>query len=619
MDGTEWHDLPAQNCCINCRVIFDYVQKRRPAESTHLFEDLPEPFNNLSDPKSFLTDDNNWVPSAVVVSLFENARKILEDPEAAFKIGFESVTERKLGYITRFFISTFFTVAGIVRRIDRINAKFNTTNRKESLARGPGRLDVRLHWNPNGELSRDVCAYNRGIFAAVPTLFGLKPTAIEETSCFFDGDPFCEYHCRWEVRASAIRWILESLATRKRHLMSALDEIENDKRLLTAKYHEVNQLNVELQDKVVKLEAINEASRILVSQKETGSFLDMTMAILVRILRFDRAILMMLDGDRKRLEYLHSIGGDPEKMAELRGYVIPLTRQHNLMVQVVRSAKPILVEDIAGQELNPENAIIRRFKPHSFCVCPLVAADNQVVGVLGADRKTYKIPITQTDVDYLSIFANNIAVSLQRARLDDELKMSYLSSVRALVTALEEKDSYTKGHSERVASLAALIGREMGFADEDVEYLRIGGYLHDIGKIGVPESIIKNPKALTRSEYRLVQEHTVKGVEILEPISFLKDHIHLIKHHHEHFDGRGYPDGLSGSRIPKGAQIMAVADAYDAMTSSRPYRKGLPPGQAYKRIVKESGKQFAPDVVEAFQKVYRTQLDRSSRTAIPRN
>ena len=467
---------------------------------------------------------------------------------------------------------------------------------------------MRLHWNPNGVLSRDICDFNRGIYAAVPTLWRLKPASIVESACFFKGDPYCEFHCSWETRVRMVRGVIEALATRKKHLLAALDEIEQDKTLIASKYEEVNRLNVDLQDKITKLQAINEASRILVSRRETDEFLDMTMKILVRILRFDRAILMMVDAERRELVYLASTGGDPQITESMKQYHIPLTREHNLMVQVANSGEPILVADVEAAGLNPANFILARFHPHSFCLCPLTTTDWGVVGVLGADRTTVKEPINVTDLDYLTTFANTIAVSLQRARLDEELKESYMSSVRALVHALEEKDSDTRGHSDRVAALAANIGREMGLGPEELERLRTGGLLHDIGKIGVPESIIKNRKSLSKSEFRLIQRHTVKGVEIIEPITFLRTHLHMIRHHHERYDGKGYPDGLKGEEIPLDARIIAVADSYDAMTSDRPYRKGLTRPQAMRAIKRDAGRQFAPDVVQAFERFFERDL-----------
>ena len=118
-----------------------------------------------------------------------------------------------------------------------------------------------------------------------------------------------------------------------------------------------------------------------------------------------------------------------------------------------------------------------------------------------------------------------------------------------------------------------IAGTTLGLPDQEIEYLRFGSILHDVGKIGIPESIVRSPKPLTPAEFRIIQKHPLKGVEILQPITFIKDHMYLIRNHHERWDGKGYPDKLAGDDIPLGAQIVAIADAFDAMTSSRPYRR----------------------------------------------
>ena len=170
--------------------------------------------------------------------------------------------------------------------------------------------------------------------------------------------------------------------------------------------------------------------------------------------------------------------------------------------------------------------------------------------------------------------------------------------------AIEEKDTYTRGHSERVAQIVVEVAKELGLPEHEIEYLQFGSILHDVGKIGIPESIVKSPKTLTDAEYKIIQRHPLNGVKILQPIAFIKDHMYLVRNHHERWDGTGYPDGLRGDAIPLGAQIVAIADAFDAMTSSRPYRKGMPKKQAAREIKKNTGTQFSQRVADAFMIVF---------------
>lgn len=180
--------------------------------------------------------------------------------------------------------------------------------------------------------------------------------------------------------------------------------------------------------------------------------------------------------------------------------------------------------------------------------------------------------------------------------------------VESLTKALETKDYYTFGHSERVAQFAWRIAREMGLNEEQVEAVHIAGYLHDIGKIGVPEVFLNKPGRLTLEEFRVVQAHSVKGFEILDKIKNLHQIAKVVKHHHERYDGQGYPDGLKDEAIPLEARIIAVADALDAMTSSRPYRGKLAIGEAVEEVRCYVKNQFDPEVVRALELVSQNDL-----------
>ena len=253
--------------------------------------------------------------------------------------------------------------------------------------------------------------------------------------------------------------------------------------------------------------------------------------------------------------------------------------------------------------MNLSNRILRNFEVSSFIIAPLKTGDS-VLGIVGADRLKSSKDLKRRDVEELSIFTNTIAETLHKAQLKEEIETGYLNTVKALVRAIEEKDAYTRGHSERVSQLSVRIGCEMGLDQQRLEYLRIGCLLHDVGKIGIAESIVRKPNTLTTSEYNTIKQHPIKGAEIVKPISFLKNHIYIIRNHHEWYDGSGYPDGLKGDKIPIEAQIVSVADAFDAITSTRPYRKGVSPQEALHRITLLTGSQFSPRVVKAFKRVY---------------
>lgn len=188
-----------------------------------------------------------------------------------------------------------------------------------------------------------------------------------------------------------------------------------------------------------------------------------------------------------------------------------------------------------------------------------------------------------------------------------KIRALYLSGISALVNALEAKDEYTSGHSQKVSEIALAIARAMGLPTETVDRVQLAGLVHDVGKIGVKELILNKPSHLTEEEFHQVQRHPETGEHILIPIAEDEEILKLVRGHHEHYDGTGYPDGLKGCQIPLGARILAVADAYEAMTSKRPYRAALNDEEAQYEIERCKGTQFDPAVVEAFLSCRRRQ------------
>lgn len=190
----------------------------------------------------------------------------------------------------------------------------------------------------------------------------------------------------------------------------------------------------------------------------------------------------------------------------------------------------------------------------------------------------------------------------QLALKNQELSTAYIQTIRALAEAIDAKDHYTRGHSERVAVYASRMARRMNLRKELVERVYFSGLLHDVGKIGIPDAIITKPSRLSKEEYLEMQKHPEIGAKILEPVQFLKHIIPCVRHHHEWFDGSssGYPMRLAGDQIPQPSRIIVVADTVEAMTSDRPYRKALPLEVVVRELHKYSGTQFDPTCVEAF-------------------
>lgn len=202
------------------------------------------------------------------------------------------------------------------------------------------------------------------------------------------------------------------------------------------------------------------------------------------------------------------------------------------------------------------------------------------------------------------ILANRIEeYSKNLSHLYDDLRSTYVRTVKSLVEAIDARDHYTRSHSQKVAQYAVLLAEEMGLSVRQVEDVRQASELHDVGKIGIEDGILTKPGPLNDEEWQQMKLHSIKGAQILEPLTFLHDAAMIVRQNHERYDGKGYPDGLKSEEISLGARIVSLADAYDVMTSVRSYRKEvLSKQQAIEEIRRNSGKQFDPKVVEAFMR-----------------
>jgi HAMP domain-containing protein len=214
-------------------------------------------------------------------------------------------------------------------------------------------------------------------------------------------------------------------------------------------------------------------------------------------------------------------------------------------------------------------------------------------------------PPDQEDLDQARQLADQVAVALANAQLLEDLDALNWGTLRALARAVDAKSPWTAGHSERVTTKALQIGQVMGLTADELDNLHRGGLLHDIGKIGIPVSILDKPGRLTDEEFKAIRRHSAIGASILEPIAAYANAIPIVLQHHEHLDGKGYPQGLAGEKISLGARILAVADVYDALRSDRPYREGMPAERVIQIIEEEAGKQFDPNVVQALLQIIR--------------
>ncbi|MGR3310173.1 MAG: HD domain-containing phosphohydrolase [Candidatus Brocadiales bacterium] len=208
--------------------------------------------------------------------------------------------------------------------------------------------------------------------------------------------------------------------------------------------------------------------------------------------------------------------------------------------------------------------------------------------------------LTKQQNEQLKYWSQNLEKKV--AEQANRIRSIFLSAIESLVSALEAKDKYTEGHSLRAARVATSVARKLSLPDSDIERIRIAGLLHDVGKIGIKESLLQKNGKLTYSEMNHIRTHSIISEHILRPIIEDTEVVRIIRHHHEHYNGIGYPDGIKGEKIPIGARILSVVDAFDAITTDRPYVNARPLGKAIEEIKRCTGTQFDPTVVDAFLK-----------------
>jgi two-component system cell cycle sensor histidine kinase/response regulator CckA len=421
--------MERHNSCINAKAVIDYVEERDPALVRPLLEDLDPELDGIPDLKAFLCDSNNWISTHVLIRLYDRVKRLFKNDNVVFEIGYDSVAKQRLGYIQRVFLfATRKYTHGMygqtltLRRIQNLNDKFNRTKRVHLVDLRKDGAIVRLEWFKDIPMTSDFCLMNRGVYTAVPVVWGDPPCELEERSCFFRGDECCEYHLGWRRPPSIKSLVLRMIAPWK--LAGAtIDELERDKGLLREKYAEVHRLNAQLKAQVDRLISLQEIGTAILSSLDIHEVVDLILKRLVEVSALDRAAIFLVDEANQVLRMAHAVGADPKEVAEAKAYVVPLGREKNIIARVARTGDAELVGDVHGSAINPENPLIKRFKPEAFIALPL-KVHGRVVGVLVGDDDKKRGRDLASERDFLISFSNQIAIAIHNANLYRKLEDS---------------------------------------------------------------------------------------------------------------------------------------------------------------------------------------------------
>lgn len=264
----------------------------------------------------------------------------------------------------------------------------------------------------------------------------------------------------------------------------------------------------------------------------------------------------------------------------------------------------LLCDDVNADE---SLAVARSIRSGAMAsvICALLRTPRKRIGILHLDRGFIDDPFTENELYYADAIAASVAVGIETAQLIEQQREQFIQTVTTLARAVEVRDQYTGDHTRRVTDYSLMLAEELKLTSNEKYQIQIGTPLHDIGKIGIDDAILRKPGKLTDGEFDAMKQHTVKGASLLDSMLHLVPMIPIVRHHHERWDGTGYPDKLKQNQIPLIARIVSVADAFDAMTSDRPYRPAMPSDRAFLELISKAGSHFDPNCIFAFMRMRR--------------
>jgi len=363
-----------------------------------------------------------------------------------------------------------------------------------------------------------------------------------------------------------------------------------------------NRITHDLEQKIEELESSRQLVKKLLSQIGTAiisyegidTILTLIVENTVEALEGQMGSLMLVDGEKQELYVKSAWSKNGEVMEAGRrmklgeGFVGWVGREGRPLRGTGRATELGYADSSGGEGV--------------LLGVPLKLRDHSI-GVIVVFRNTPAKAFADDDEVLLSSIGSQMAVAIENYRLNLDMERTYVETIMALALAVEAKDPYSAGHSKRVGFYATQIGEQLGLDHETLGMLHDAGVLHDIGKIGIKDEILLKPTLLTHEEEKVMQQHSLIGEAIVKPVRSLHKVVALIRHHHERYDGTGYPSGLKGEEIPLGSRILSVADTYDAMITDRPYRKRLSVDDAKAELKKCAGVQYDPQIVEAFLRI----------------
>ncbi len=598
-------------------------------------------------------DDGHWFSQSQTDRFHERLVQLTGNPDIARDAGRYNASPEGLGLMSRYV----FGLAGPGKVFEAIGKIAGSLTRSAVFeAKRISATEIEIIVTPKeGVQEKPYQCENRiGYFEAIVSGFNNRAPKIEHTECMSKGGSACRYRISWRKSKAAVlriarlgtavsalsAWALAALSGagaasawlallglfllfalsllverfQKRELDSVIDHLRSTtERFLDDAERNYNHALM-----------VNEIGHALSATKQIDTMLEQVMDILSLRLDYDRGIILLADEEKRMLEFRAGFGYSPALFDEVREARFSLYKPQSRGVFVVcyRERKPFLINDVAAIEHDISNHSLEfmiKMGSKSFICCPILYED-QCLGVLAVDNLASKRPLVESDINLLMGIAPEIGITVNSALLTEEREIQFRSILRTLAASIDARDNLTAGHSERVTEYALAICEELHLPPELTEVIRVAAQLHDYGKIGIKDSILKKRGPLSGKEREEIKTHAVKTQDILSRINFSGAYQQvpfIAGSHHERLDGTGYPRGLKGEEIPLGARILAVADFFEAISARRHYHEPQPMDAAIEMLKNEIGHHLDDAAVHALLRALRDGKVRSPSVVAP--
>lgn len=618
------------------RIIKIYIQLLK---NRYSYVDIYELLNYAGIEPYQVDDEGHWFTQEQIDRFYEKLVKLTGNQNIAREAGRYAASPDALGWMRQYALS----LVGPSKAYELVGEyanKFTKSSHYTSKKIKKNKVEITVTPFQGIKEKKFQCENRIGFWEAIALLFSHRLPKIEHPECMFNGGKVCRYiiSCEESLSAKFHRWtIYLTLLFLVLNIIFFIFYPENSlfalplsaililtlgnvfafikNKELKASLKNFQEASEEVLENIQinydQAFLINEIGQVLSKKTKIEDILSETIQILQNRLDYDRGIILLANEDKTKLIPLTGFGYDFEQYEYIKNTNFHLDKPESKgpFVVAFREQKPILVNDMDEIALNlsPRSfQFAKKLGTKSFICCPIVYGEESL-GILAVDNVKSKRPLIQRDINLLMGIATEIGISINNAKLFEIKERQFQSTLKVLAASIDERDHLTKGHSERVAEYAKAIAEEIEMPDDFIEMIYVAGLLHDYGKIGIPDSILKKEGPLTADEYEEIKSHVNKTKKIIEQIEFdkkYKDIVEVITYHHEKIDGSGYPEGLTGDQIPIGAKILAVADFFDAVTSDRHYRNALQLDEALSLLIEKRGIHYDEMVVDAFIRFY---------------